>query len=133
MPINERPSDEFISLLRKSGDGDVNVAQAAQREFAKALELPLRKGVLVGNILGNIFEAHSTQALVQALVSKKGWKFRQVFYDLLKRGEILLVAHQSEQFFDHRNFDFLVIDGFAKFFHGAIQVFSGNNHIKFSF
>ena len=45
MPINERPSDEFISLLRQSGDGDVNVAQAAQREFAKALELPLRKGV----------------------------------------------------------------------------------------
>lgn len=56
MPINERPSDEFINLLRKSGDADVNVALAAQREFAKALELPLRKGVLVGNILGNIFE-----------------------------------------------------------------------------
>ena len=56
MPINNRPSDEFIALLRKSGDADVNVASAAQREFAKALELPLRKGVLVGNILGNIFE-----------------------------------------------------------------------------
>ena len=56
MAITERPSDEFIALLRKSGDADVNVAQAAQREFAKALELPLRKGVLVGNILGNIFE-----------------------------------------------------------------------------
>lgn len=56
MPINKRPSDEFIALLRKSGDADINVAAAAQREFAKALELPLRKGVLVGNILGNIFE-----------------------------------------------------------------------------
>ena len=56
MPINTRPSDEFVALLRKSGDSDINVAQAAQREFAKALELPLRKGVLVGNILGNIFE-----------------------------------------------------------------------------
>ena len=56
MPINQRPSDEFITLLRKSGDADINVASAAQREFAKALELPLRKGVLVGNILGNIFE-----------------------------------------------------------------------------
>jgi len=56
MPTNNRPSDEFISLLRKSGDADINVAQAAQREFAKALELPLRKGILVGNILGNIFE-----------------------------------------------------------------------------
>jgi hypothetical protein len=62
MPITERPSDEFISLLKKSGDGDVNVAQAAQREFAKALELPLRKGVLVGNILGNIFETINVEA-----------------------------------------------------------------------
>jgi len=52
----ERPSDEFITLLKKSGDSDQNVAYAAQREFAKALELPLRKGVLVGNILGDIFE-----------------------------------------------------------------------------
>jgi len=62
MPINNRPSDEFISLLRKSGDSDVNVAQAAQREFAKALELPLRKGVLVGNVLGNIFETINVEA-----------------------------------------------------------------------
>ncbi len=62
MPHNARPSDEFISLLRKSGDGDVNVAQAAQREFAKALELPLRKGVLVGNILGDIFETINVEA-----------------------------------------------------------------------
>jgi hypothetical protein len=62
MPINERPSDEFISLLRKSGDADINVASAAQREFAKALELPLRKGVLVGNILGNIFETINVEA-----------------------------------------------------------------------
>ena len=62
MPTNERPSDEFIALLRKSGDSDVNVAQAAQREFAKALELPLRKGVLVGNILGTIFETINVEA-----------------------------------------------------------------------
>ena len=56
MAENKRPSDEFISLLRKSGDADINVAAAAQREFAKALELPLRKGVLVSNNLGDIFE-----------------------------------------------------------------------------
>jgi hypothetical protein len=61
MAINTRPSDEFIALLRKSGDGDVNVAMAAQREFAKALELPLRKGVLVGNVLGNIFETMNVE------------------------------------------------------------------------
>ncbi len=62
MPITERPSDEFISLLRQSGDTDINKAQAAQREFAKALELPLRKGVLVGNILGNIFETINVES-----------------------------------------------------------------------
>ena len=56
MSYTERPSDEFIALLKKTGDSDQNVAYAAQREFAKALELPLRKGVLVGNILGDIFE-----------------------------------------------------------------------------
>jgi hypothetical protein len=62
MPITERPSDDFVALLRKSGDADINVAMAAQREFAKALELPLRKGVLVGNILGNIFETINVEA-----------------------------------------------------------------------
>ena len=62
MAINKRPSDEFIALLRKSGDADINVASAAQREFAKALELPLRKGVLVGNILGSIFETINVEA-----------------------------------------------------------------------
>ena len=61
MHINERPSDDFIALLRKSGDADINVASAAQREFAKALELPLRKGVLVGNVLGNIFETMTVE------------------------------------------------------------------------
>ena len=62
MPSTNRPSEELIALLRKSGDSDVNVAAAAQREFAKALELPLRKGVLVGNILGDIFETIRVEA-----------------------------------------------------------------------
>ena len=56
MSMQERPSEEFLSLYRDTGNVDQNVAVAAQRQFAKALELPLRKGVLVGNILGNIFE-----------------------------------------------------------------------------
>lgn len=51
----ERPTDDFIALLKRSGDPDTNIAFAAQRELAKALETPLRKGVLVGNILGDIF------------------------------------------------------------------------------
>jgi len=56
MSLTERPDDKFISLYKKTGDSDQNVAYAAQRQFAKALETPLRKGLLVGNILGDIFE-----------------------------------------------------------------------------
>lgn len=62
MSYTERPSEEFISLYKKTGDHDQNAAFAAQRQFAKALELPLRKGVLVGNILGNIFETIQVEA-----------------------------------------------------------------------
>ena len=61
MSYTERPSNEFISLFSKTGDNDQNVALASQREFAKALELPLRKGVLVGNILSDIFETISVE------------------------------------------------------------------------
>jgi hypothetical protein len=56
MSLETRPSDEMINLLRQSGDADASIALAAQREFAAALQTPLRKGVLVGNILGSIFE-----------------------------------------------------------------------------
>ena len=52
----QRPSDEFIALMKQCGDARPESALAAQREFASALELPLRKAVLVGNILGDIFE-----------------------------------------------------------------------------
>jgi hypothetical protein len=51
-----RPDDQFIGLLKHAGSTDKVESLAAQREIAKALELPLRKGVLVGNILDNIFE-----------------------------------------------------------------------------
>lgn len=44
-------------LLRQSGSYNKEEALAAQRELAVALETPLRKGVLMGDILGGIFEA----------------------------------------------------------------------------
>tara|TARA_R110000751_G_scaffold154465_3_gene259475 strand:- start:322 stop:1323 length:1002 start_codon:yes stop_codon:yes gene_type:complete len=53
----KRPDEAFIELLKRSGSADKNEALAAQRELAKAIELPLREGVLVGNILDGIFEA----------------------------------------------------------------------------
>lgn len=47
---------ELTDLLIRSGSVDKDVALAANHEFAKALELPLRQGVLSGNILDDIFE-----------------------------------------------------------------------------
>ena len=51
-----RPSDEFIQLLTRSGNSDKSVALEAQREIAKALELPLRKGIMFGDVVTGIFE-----------------------------------------------------------------------------
>ncbi len=53
----ERPTPEFIELLKRSGDSNKSVAMQAQREIAKALELPLREGVVFGDVLGGIYEA----------------------------------------------------------------------------
>lgn len=43
-------------IVRDSGSSDPKIASAALYELAKALELPLRKGVMSGDILDNIFE-----------------------------------------------------------------------------
>lgn len=57
MSMKDRPTPEFIELLKQSGDSDKAIAIQAQREIAKALELPLRKGVLFGDVVTSIFEA----------------------------------------------------------------------------
>jgi len=51
-----RPDGSFIELIKRSGSADKNEALSAQHELALALELPLRKGVLVGDVLDNIFQ-----------------------------------------------------------------------------
>lgn len=53
----KRPTPEFLDLLRRSGSSDKTVAIAAQREVAKALETPLRQGVLFGDIVSGIYES----------------------------------------------------------------------------
>ena len=50
------PTPEFTDLLKRSGSPQKDVATAANHEFAKALELPLRQGILNGDILDGIFE-----------------------------------------------------------------------------
>jgi len=39
MASKNRPSEDFIELLRQSGSSDRTVAQPAQRQIAKALEI----------------------------------------------------------------------------------------------
>lgn len=51
----QKPTPEMLELLRKCGHNDENIARASQRELAVALTLPLRQGVLNGDILGDIF------------------------------------------------------------------------------
>lgn len=55
----KRPSQEMNELLRRSGNlGNWDDARTATAELAKALtlSLPLRKGVIYGDILGDIFQ-----------------------------------------------------------------------------
>ena len=51
-----RPDEQFIELLKRSGSSNKLEALEAQNELAVALESPLRQGVLIGDVLGGIFE-----------------------------------------------------------------------------
>lgn len=51
-----QPTPELTDLLVRSGSQQKETSLAANAEFAKALEQPLRQGVLSGNILDGIFE-----------------------------------------------------------------------------
>lgn len=50
------PTSELTELLVRSGSADKDQSLSANREFAKALELPLRQALLNGDILNGIFE-----------------------------------------------------------------------------
>lgn len=53
----ERPEDEAVrNIIRLSGSVDRAIAEQNQTLFAQALTMPLRQGVLVGDILEGIFE-----------------------------------------------------------------------------
>lgn len=56
MKIVKEPTARMNDLLRKTASADPKVAQAAQYEFAQALQTPLRQGVLSGDIVDGIFE-----------------------------------------------------------------------------
>lgn len=48
---------EMVNLLKKAGSSNPQIAEAGTHELAVALTTPLRKAVLAGPILENIFEA----------------------------------------------------------------------------
>ena len=52
-----QPSEKMNDLLRSCASVDQNISGPASLEVAKALELPLRQGILNGDITGGIFEA----------------------------------------------------------------------------
>lgn len=54
--MKKRPTEEMVELLKRAGSMNYETAIAAQRELAKALTLPLKQGVLKGDILAGIFE-----------------------------------------------------------------------------
>ena len=55
------PTPEMNQLLSRAGSLQREESLVATSELAKALELPLRQGVMSGNILGDIFEAITLQ------------------------------------------------------------------------
>lgn len=54
--IFEKPDEATLAMIRATADDNPVVRDAAQWEFAKAMELPLREGVLYGDVLNGIFE-----------------------------------------------------------------------------
>ena len=59
MAVNQKefkPTPELTDLLVKSGSLQREESLAANSQFAKALELPIRQGILNGDILDGIFE-----------------------------------------------------------------------------
>ena len=56
MTANFTKTPELNDILRQSGSMNREVSMKALFEFAQALQLPLRKGILSGDILDGIFE-----------------------------------------------------------------------------
>lgn len=56
MAEHKNPTAEMLSLLQTAGSLDPNVGGPAMWQLAKALQLPLREGVMPGDILFGIYE-----------------------------------------------------------------------------
>jgi hypothetical protein len=52
----KKPTAEMVALLQRAGSSNYNVAIPAQAELAKAITMPLKQGVLKGDITAGIFQ-----------------------------------------------------------------------------
>lgn len=57
MKTSHRPDEQTLELLRQTASTDTKTRLDAQYEFTKALQEPLRQGILVGDIVRGLFEA----------------------------------------------------------------------------
>lgn len=53
--IEKAEQEKYVQLLRDSGNSDRTIAVTAQKALAGALTVPLREGILVGDIVSEIF------------------------------------------------------------------------------
>lgn len=53
--LEPEKKEQFVQLLRDTGSSDRAVASVAQKAFAGALTTPLRQGIVVGDIVSDIF------------------------------------------------------------------------------
>lgn len=53
----KKPEPEVMNLIKRSADPDREVALASMHQLAKALELPLRQGILFGDVVRSVFSA----------------------------------------------------------------------------
>lgn len=55
--IRQQPTAEMVALLKRAGDNDFQIARAAQEQLAVGLTLPLKQGVMKGEIINGIYES----------------------------------------------------------------------------
>lgn len=56
--VNTELTPEIVDLLKRSGDSNKAVSLPAMAELAKAIELPLREGIMAGPVFEDVFEAY---------------------------------------------------------------------------
>ncbi len=60
--IYTKPDAAMIDLIKRSGSDNLQESLAAQHELAKALELPLRQGVLLGDVVRGVYQSIQVDA-----------------------------------------------------------------------